>query len=72
MGGTAAKATCGQCRRASDSGEDGLGTQPGSDPKRFAFRRDGLQRFGWRVLRLDAELVLRDLPAAVAAVREVL
>jgi very-short-patch-repair endonuclease len=36
-------------------------------------RRDRkLQRLGWRVLRLDAELVLRDVPAAVALVRAAL
>ena len=36
-------------------------------------RRDAkLARLGWRVLRLDAELVLRDLGAAVARVREAL
>ena len=36
-------------------------------------RRDaGLQRAGYRVLRLDAELVLRDLPAAVELVRAAL
>ncbi len=31
-----------------------------------------LERLGYRVLRLDAELVLRQLPVAVAAVREAL
>jgi len=36
-------------------------------------RRDrALLRLGWRVLRLDAEFVLRNLPAAVAAVRDAL
>jgi very-short-patch-repair endonuclease len=36
-------------------------------------RRDaGLGRAGYRVLRLDAELVLRDLPAAVELVRQAL
>ncbi len=36
-------------------------------------RRDRvLGRLGYRVLRLDAQLVLRDLPAAVALVREAL
>lgn len=33
-------------------------------------RRDRkLGRLGWRVVRLDAEVVLHDLPAAVAAIR---
>ncbi len=33
-------------------------------------RRDRvLARLGWRVLRLDAELVLRDLPEALARIR---
>lgn len=31
-----------------------------------------LARLGWRVLRLDAELVLRALPAALERVREAL
>ena len=36
-------------------------------------RRDRvLARLGYRVLRLDAQLVLRDLPAAVALVRAAL
>ena len=36
-------------------------------------RRDRvLRRLGYRVLRLDAQLVLRDLPAAVGRVREAL
>lgn len=41
--------------------------------ERLDARRDrALARAGWRVLRLDAGLVLRDLPAAVALVREAL
>ena len=36
-------------------------------------RRDrALQRAGWRVLRVDAELVVRDVEAAVTLVREAL
>ncbi len=36
-------------------------------------RRDrALQRAGWRVLRIDAELVVRDIDAAVALVRQAL
>ena len=39
--------------------------------RRADVRRDEvLKRAGYHVLRLDAELVLRDLPAAVARVRE--
>jgi very-short-patch-repair endonuclease len=34
-----------------------------------ARRDDKLRRLGYHVLRLDAELVMRDLPAAVASVR---
>jgi very-short-patch-repair endonuclease len=37
-----------------------------------ASRDRKLQRLGYRVLRLDAELVLHDLPAAVALVRAAL
>jgi len=37
-----------------------------------AARDRKLQRLGWRVLRLSAELVLGNLPAAVAAVRDAL
>jgi very-short-patch-repair endonuclease len=33
-------------------------------------RDEKLGRLGYRVLRLDAELVVHDLPAAVARVRE--
>jgi very-short-patch-repair endonuclease len=41
--------------------------------RRADARRDGkLRRAGWRVLRLEAELVRRDLPAAVEAIREAL
>ena len=41
--------------------------------ERLDARRDrALARAGWRVLRLDAALVLRDLSAAVALVREAL
>jgi very-short-patch-repair endonuclease len=35
-----------------------------------ARREERLRRLGYVVLRLDAELVMRDLPAAVARVRE--
>ncbi len=36
-------------------------------------RRDrALKRAGWRVLRIDAELVVRDIDAAVALVRQAL
>lgn len=37
-----------------------------------AQRDRGLQQLGWRVLRLDAELVLRDLPSALERVQEAL
>ncbi len=41
--------------------------------ERHDARRDrALAALGWRVLRLEAELVLRDLPAAVRRVREAL
>ncbi len=39
---------------------------------RDARRERALQRAGWRVLRVDAELVVRDIDAAVALVREAL
>jgi len=35
-----------------------------------AGRDRALERLGYRVLRLDAELVIRDLPCAVARIRE--
>ena len=37
-----------------------------------ARRDEKLQRLGYRVLRLDAQLVIHDLPAAVARVRDAL
>jgi very-short-patch-repair endonuclease len=37
-----------------------------------ARRDEKLQRLGYRVLRLDAQLVTHDLPAAVARLRQVL
>ena len=37
-----------------------------------ARRTRGLERLGYRVLRLDAEVVLRQLPVALEAVREAL
>jgi very-short-patch-repair endonuclease len=37
-----------------------------------ARRERALVRLGYRVLRLEAELVMKDLPAAVALVREAL
>jgi very-short-patch-repair endonuclease len=37
-----------------------------------ARRTRALERLGYRVLRLDAELVLRQLPVAVGAIREAL
>jgi very-short-patch-repair endonuclease len=37
-----------------------------------ARRERALRRLGYRVLRLEAELVMKDLPAAVALVREAL
>lgn len=43
------------------------------DRQRQDARRDrALARLGYRVLRLDAQLVVRDLPEAVARVREAL
>ena len=41
-------------------------------PQADARRDSELRRLGYRVLRLDAELVMRDLGAAVALVREAL
>ena len=35
-----------------------------------ARRDEKLRRLGYQVLRLDAALVMRDLPAAVACIRE--
>ena len=35
-------------------------------------RDDELERFGYRVVRIEAELVFRDLPAAVALIRAAL
>ena len=40
-----------------------------SRPRADARRDDELRRLGYRVLRLQAELVMRDLSAAVAQVR---
>lgn len=37
-----------------------------------ALRDEKLRRAGWRVLRIEAELVQRDLSAAVALIREAL
>jgi very-short-patch-repair endonuclease len=37
-----------------------------------AARDEKLRRLGWCVLRIPAEVVLRDLPAAIAAIREAL
>lgn len=39
-----------------------------SRSKAYAHRDEALRRLGYRVLRLEAELVMRDLPAAVAQV----
>ena len=38
-------------------------------PRADARRDEQLRRAGYRVLRLEAELVVRDLPAAVARIR---
>ena len=40
--------------------------------KADARRDEALRRLGYRVLRLDAELVMRDLPAALARIRAAL
>jgi very-short-patch-repair endonuclease len=48
------------------------GTYRGARAGADARRHRALGRLGYRVLRLEAELVLRDLPAAVELVRQAL